>query len=43
VAEFVVHWLIDFGKCEHFYGFNTDQLFHLICKLVWISIMVGII
>jgi len=43
VAEFVAHWVIDFGKCEHFYGFNTDQLFHLICKFVWIAIMVGII
>jgi hypothetical protein len=36
VAEFVAHWLIDFGKCERLYGFNTDQAFHLICKLVWI-------
>jgi hypothetical protein len=42
VAEFVAHGVIDFGKCEDFYGFNTDQLFHLICKLIWISIIVGI-
>jgi hypothetical protein len=42
LAEFIAHWLIDFGKCENLYGFNTDQLFHLICKLIWISILVGI-
>lgn len=41
VAEFVAHWLIDFGKCEQIYGFNTDQVLHLICKLVWIFIIVG--
>jgi len=43
LAETAAHWLIDFGKCEDFYGFNTDQLFHLLCKLAWISILVGLI
>jgi len=33
------HWLIDIGKCEHYYGFNTDQSFHLVCKLIWIMIV----
>jgi Protein of unknown function (DUF3307) len=42
VAEFVAHGLIDFGKCEGVYGFNTDQAFHLVCKLFWISIVGGI-
>ena len=42
IAEFAAHWLIDLGKCEHFYEFNTDQAFHLVCKLVWISILLGI-
>ena len=39
IAESVAHGLIDFGKCEHAYGFNTDQAFHLVCKLVWIWIL----
>jgi Protein of unknown function (DUF3307) len=42
VSEFVAHWLIDFGKCEKLYGFNTDQLFHLVCKITWLVILVGI-
>ena len=42
LAEFIAHWLIDFGKCEKLYGFNTDQLLHLICKLIWISFIAGI-
>jgi hypothetical protein len=42
VAEFVAHGLIDYGKCEGIYGFNTDQAFHLVCKLFWISIVGGI-
>lgn len=32
--EFVLHWLIDAGKCEKFYNFHMDQLFHAVCKLV---------
>jgi hypothetical protein len=38
-AESIAHWLIDIGKCEHYYGFNTDQSFHLVCKLIWIVIV----
>lgn len=35
LAEFVLHWFIDFGKSEHWYGFHTDQFLHISCKLVW--------
>lgn len=42
VAESAAHWVIDMGKCEHLYGFNTDQLLHVICKLVWLWILLGI-
>ena len=33
--EFVLHWLIDTGKCEKLYGLHVDQALHLTCK-VWI-------
>ena len=42
VAEAVAHWLIDLGKCQKLYGFNTDQIFHLMCKLIWVGILLGI-
>ena len=29
------HWLIDFGKCESWYGIHTDQAAHISCKLFW--------
>ena len=33
-TEFALHWLIDAGKCEKWYGLHTDQLLHLLCKVV---------
>lgn len=35
LAEFVAHAVIDFCKSESYFGFNTDQLLHLGCKLLW--------
>ena len=34
-AEFVVHVLIDYGKCDGRYGFNFDQALHVACKVLW--------
>lgn len=34
-AEAVLHWLIDYSKCEGWFGFATDQALHLNCKLAW--------
>jgi hypothetical protein len=35
LAEWAMHSLIDFGKCQGFYGLPGDQALHLSCKLVW--------
>lgn len=35
IAEFAVHCLIDYGKCSGWFGFNTDQAFHVACKVGW--------
>ena len=35
LVEVVVHWLIDFSKCEGWFGYTTDQLLHLSCKVVY--------
>ena len=35
VAETIVHWFIDFAKCENWTGIHRDQGLHVICKLVW--------
>ncbi len=37
IAETVIHWLIDFGKSEHWYGFHTDQILHIATKGVWVA------
>ena len=40
IAETVVHWLIDYGKCEKWYGFHTDQWLHIACKVLWTGLLV---
>lgn len=35
LAETAAHWLIDFGKCEKKYGINTDQVLHILSKVLW--------
>lgn len=39
LLEFVAHWIIDFCKCENYFGFHTDQLLHLGCKLAWLMLL----
>jgi len=39
LAEFVIHTAIDYGKCQELYSFNTDQFFHIACKLIWVYIL----
>ena len=34
-AEFVLHWLIDFAKCESWTGIHSDQGLHVACKALW--------
>jgi hypothetical protein len=35
IAETIVHWLIDYAKCEHWTSIHTDQLLHVLCKVLW--------
>ena len=35
LAETAAHWLIDFGKCENWYGIHEDQAAHIACKVAW--------
>jgi hypothetical protein len=39
IAEVFLHAGIDYGKCAGRYGFNTDQLLHLGCKLVYVAVL----
>jgi hypothetical protein len=40
-AETVVHWLIDYGKCEKWYGIAADQTLHVACKVLWFALIAG--
>ena len=43
LAEFVVHWIIDFVRCEKWIGFSMDQALHFSCKLIYALILVSCI
>ena len=38
LAEFILHFVIDFVKCENWTNPNQDQLLHFICRLVYIMV-----
>jgi hypothetical protein len=37
--EMVLHWVIDFAKCEGWTRFGTDQLLHLLCKVFYVVLI----
>lgn len=38
--ELCLHWLIDLGKGEGKFGYVTDQMLHIVCKLAYVVVMV---
>jgi len=40
LAEFVLHWLLDFGKSENLTSFHTDQMLHYLCKIIYVAILI---
>ena len=36
IIETVLHWVIDFAKCENWTNPHTDQLLHFMCKIGYI-------
>ena len=42
IIEVVLHWLIDFAKCENWTNPNDDQAAHICCRifyLIWMVIL----
>ncbi|MEB3334316.1 MAG: DUF3307 domain-containing protein [Cyanobacteriota bacterium] len=39
VAETAIHALIDYNKCVGRFTLRTDQLLHLACKALWVSLL----
>ena len=36
LAEVIIHWIIDYAKCENWTNIHTDQILHIVCKAVYI-------
>ena len=39
IMEFVLHWVIDFLKCEGITNFHTDQFLHVLCRILYVIIL----
>jgi len=39
LVELVLHWIIDFAKCEGWTGFTTDQMLHVLCKIGYAAVI----
>ena len=37
LAEFIVHNIIDYSKCDERISFNQDQLLHVLFKVIWVA------
>ena len=35
LGEWLLHTIIDYGKCRRLYNLAADQSLHIICKLIW--------
>ncbi|MDP7476874.1 MAG: DUF3307 domain-containing protein [Candidatus Peribacteraceae bacterium] len=40
IAETICHAVIDYGKMEGRYSLKVDQALHVVCKALWILMMV---
>ena len=38
-AEFILHWLIDFAKCENWTNPHEDQILHFLTKIAYVAII----
>lgn len=38
-AELVLHFVIDYAKCEGWISFATDQILHQACKLLYVILL----
>ena len=39
MPEFFLHTLIDYAKCDGRISFNIDQALHVICKAVYVGVL----
>lgn len=39
ILETIAHFFIDLGKSNKLYCIHSDQIFHIICKIIWVMIV----
>ena len=39
IIETVLHFAIDYSKCEHWISLHVDQALHMLCKLAYVYVI----
>jgi len=42
LAEAVIHFALDFAKCENLTNIHVDQAGHILCKVLWVMVLYGL-
>lgn len=43
IYELICHYILDTLKCKKLINYNTDQICHLICKVIWFILILIIL
>ncbi|MBC7980130.1 MAG: DUF3307 domain-containing protein [Armatimonadetes bacterium] len=44
IAELVLHWVIDYVRCEEWISFTLDQALHVGCKMIYaVALVAGLL
>ena len=41
IAELILHWIIDYCKNENKVTYQMDQLLHVLCKVVYVLVLIA--
>lgn len=40
VLETVAHFFIDLAKCNKWFSIHVDQILHIVCKVLWLVVLI---
>lgn len=41
LCETLAHWVIDYGKSDNRYNIHIDQALHIVCKILWVVVVIN--
>lgn len=41
IVETVIHWILDFAKCENVTNPHSDQALHVLCRFIYAALIIA--